>query len=415
MKKSLVSKTSSCRICKYSKLIPVISLGLSPLANSFLTKNQLKKKELFFSLGTVFCPNCSLLQLSHVVNPNALFKQYLYVSSTSLTFIQHFQEFAKTVAKKFGLRKNDLVVDIGSNDGILLKPFKQLGMRVLGVDPAENVAPIAKAKGIDTIISYFDDKVAKNIVKKNGRAKIITGTNVFAHVNDLDELISAVKILLDQRGVFIIEVPYLVDFLEKNLFDTIYHEHLSYFAVKPLITLFQRFDMKIVNVERVSSHGGSIRVFIKNSVPNLRISNSVYKLLSLEKRMQLENIKTYAKFADKIKKNKVSLVKMLKKLKKDHMTIIGFGAPAKGNTLLNFFSINTNYLDYIIDDNPLKQGLFTPGGHIPVVSEEKLNETNVDYMLILAWNFEKPIMDRFQEFHKKGGKFILPVPKPRII
>jgi len=355
-----------------------------------------------------------LLQLSHVVNPNLLFKQYLYVSSTSQTFIKHFQKLAKSVIKQLKLQKNDLIVDIGSNDGILLKPFKKLGMRTLGVDPAENVAPIARANGIDTIIAYFNDKIAKKIIKKYGKAKVISGTNVFAHINDYDELINSVKMLLNPKGTFIIEVPYLVDFLKKNLFDTIYHEHLSYLSVRPLATLFKRFDMEIVSVQRVPSHGGSIRVFIKNASSNPHINHSVKNLLFLEKKLQLDNMKTYIKFAAKIQANKILLIEMLKKLKKKRKTIIGFGAPAKGNTLLNFFSIGTDYLDYIIDDNPLKQGLFTPGTHIPVVSVNKLREAAPDYILILAWNFAESIMDRFEDFHKKGGKFILPVPIPKI-
>lgn len=408
-------KVTTCRMCKGKKLEKIVSLGQSPLANSFLKKSDVKNKEHFFPLELLYCKNCKLIQLSYVVNPDLLFKNYLYVSSTSQTFVNHFELFAKDVFSELHLEKEDLVLDVGSNDGILLKPFKKLGCRVLGVDPAENVAPIAEKNGVPTIVAYFTKDIAKGIVHKYGHAKIVTGTNVFAHVDDLDELITAVKEVLSPDGVFIIEVPYLVDFLEKNLFDTIYHEHLSYLSVRPLLKLFSRFDMEVFDVKRVSSHGGSIRVFVKRKVALYPIHISVSQLLKLEQKRGLWKIKTYRDFARKIKKIKIVLIAMLEKLKKENATIVGYGAPAKGNTLLNYFNINQNFLEYIVDDSLLKQGLFTPGMHIPILQSDMIKQTKPDYILILAWNFAESIMKKYSWFVKKGGKFIIPFPKPKIL
>ncbi|MDO8503250.1 MAG: NAD-dependent epimerase/dehydratase family protein [bacterium] len=410
-----VEKLSSCRICKNKRIRTVLSLGSTPLANSFLRKEQLHLPEPFFPLELNFCSKCGQLQLGHVVSPDLLFKNYVYVSSTSPVFVSHFEEYAKDAVQRFKLGKNSFVVDIGSNDGILLKPFKKLGTKVLGIDPATAIAQKATREGIETLSCYFTPELAEKITKTHGPASIITANNVFAHVNDLDNLINGIKILLGDTGVFIIEVPYLVDFLEKNLFDTIYHEHLSYFSLKPLTVFFQRHGMKVFDTQRVSSHGGSIRVFTKRQGANYKVQARVKKLLKEEQDRGLHSAKTYIGFSDKIKENRIKLTRILGKLKAQGKTIVGYGAPAKGNTLLNYFGIGKDILDYIVDDSPLKQGLYTPGTHIPVVPAEALKRTKPDYILILAWNFAGPIMEKLSEFGKEGGGFILPAPKPTII
>lgn len=411
----LVKKFPFCRFCENKKLIQVIDLGYQPAANAFLTKKQLSSHENRFPLKVNFCSKCGQLQLTHVVSPDILFRNYVYVSSTSPVFIAHFEDYARSVYKKLNLNKNSFVIDIGSNDGILLKPFKKLGTRILGVDPALEIAKKASKNGIETLPEYLDQKLAERIVKKYGYADLITANNVFAHVPYIDELILAVKKLLKKDGVLIIEAPYLVDFLKKNLFDTIYHEHVSYLSIRPLTVLFKRFDMEVFDVERTDSHGGSIRVFVKKAESKRQVQDAVKKFILNEKILGLGKLTTYTKFAKKIEKNKQDLNKILKKIKSQKKTIVGYGAPAKGNTLLNYFRIGKETLDYIVDDSEYKQGLFTPGTHILVVPSKKISKDKPDYVLILAWNFADSIMKKLSDYKKGGGKFIIPVPYPKVV
>lgn len=415
MQDAPLKKVSSCRVCKNKNLKKTISLGLTPLANAFLKEEQLVAPEPFFPLEVNFCPGCGLLQLEHVVSPDLMFKNYLYVSSTSPVFRAHFEEYAKQIKERFKLNKKSLVVDIGSNDGILLKPLKKLRVGILGVDPAKKIAKKATGQGLKTIPEYFDQKSAKKIAKDHGKADIITANNVFAHIHDIDDLTKAVKILLKKDGVFVIEVPYLVEFLQKNLFDTVYHEHLSYFSLKPLTIFFERQAMKVFDVQKVDVHGGSIRVFVKRKSAKHKVKPIVKRLLKEEEKLELHSAKTFLEFANNIKGNKIKLNRLLNKLKIQGKIIVGYGAPAKGNTLLNYFGIGKDILNYIVDDSPLKQGLYTPGTHIPIVSSEKLKRIRPDYILILAWNFADPIMRKLSDFSVKGGKFILPAPEPKIV
>jgi len=410
----IVKKNSTCRVCKSKNLSKVLSFGPTPLANAFLSSSQIDFQESFFPLDVYFCGDCGFLQLGHVVSPKILFKDYVYVSSTSLVFVNHFKKFADEVFPRFSLNNKSLIIDIGSNDGILLKPFKTLGARVLGIEPAVHIANIAKKEGIDTIPEFFSVNLAKKIVKTKGKAKIVTATNVFAHIDDLDEVIKGVLILLEEDGVFIMEAPYLIDFIKKRYFDLVYHEHLSYWAIKPLITLFNRFDMTLFDVQKVDSHGGSIRIFVKKNKSFHKTSKNIVNFLNLEKKYKLDDKNTYLKYADLVLQNRLQLMKLLTSLKLKKKRIIGYGAPAKGNTLLNYFKIGTDLLDYIVDDSPFKQGLYTPGTHIPVVPAQKLKEDKPDYILILAWNFAKPIIEKYSWFEKDGGRFIIPVPTPKI-
>ena len=401
-------------MCKGKNLKKVISLKPTPPANAFLTKASLNKKEHFFPLEVNFCSDCGQLQLTHVVSPEVLFRDYVYVSSTSPVFVAHFQEYAQDLTTRFKLNKNSLVLDIGSNDGILLRPLKQKGIKVLGVDPAIEIAKKATKEGLTTLPFFLDTKLAKQIVKRYGFADVVTANNAFAHINDLDEIVQSFKILTDQNGVFVIEFPYLIDFIEKNYFDLIYHEHLSYLSIRSLHALFKRFDMEIFDAKKVFSHGGSLRVYVHKKGGNHKISPEVNNLLREETRSGLDKVETYKEFAKKIETNKNALSKILKKLKKEKKTIIGYGAPAKGNTLLIHFGIGKNILDYIVDDSPLKQGLFTPGTHIPVFPSSKILETKPDYILILAWNFADSIIKKLSDYQNRGGSFIIPVPKPNI-
>lgn len=409
-----MTKNLDCRACRGTNLTMILSLGKMPPANAFLNKNDLKKKETSFPLDVYFCRTCGLVQLKDIVSPTFLFRNYVYVSSTSPLFIAHFKSFADSVRQRFDLSPGSLVVDIGSNDGILLRPFKEFGMKVLGVDPALKIAEEATKNGIETWPEFFTPELAKKIVKKKGNARIITATNVFAHVNDLDSLLTGVKELLAANGVLIIEAPYLVDFIEKNLFDTIYHEHVSYLAVKPLTVLFKRLGMEIFDVEKSSSHGGSLRVFVQKNGGGHSIKKSVEEFVETEKEKGLYSIKTYRDFAKKVDKNRKELKALLVGLRSKGKKIVGYGAPAKGNTLLNYAGINSE-LDYIIDDSPWKQNLYTPGTHIPVVAYAKVELENPEYVLILAWNFASQIIEKLKSLKKRGTKFIVPVPNPKII
>lgn len=415
MKKPVVKKNSTCRVCKRKNLEKVFSLGPTPLANAFLEVSQIDQPESFYPLDVYFCKDCSLLQLGHAISPEVLFRNYVYASSTSPVFVAHFEEFAEDVYKRFNLNGGSLVIDIGSNDGILLKPFKKREANVLGIDPAEKIAEMATKQGIETIARFFSFDLAKEIVEQYGKAKVVTATNVFAHIDDLDEAIRGVKKLLTADGVLIIEVPYLMDFLKKGLFDTVYHEHLSYFALKPLITLFDKLGMVVFDVQKVATHGGSLRVFVKKVKGSYKICQSVNRLLKKEAKMKLSFIDVYREFARRVYKNKARLIKLLADLKAKDKKIVGYGAAAKGNTLLNFFGIGVETLDFIVDDSPLKQGLYTPGRHIPVVSSSELYKRKPDYVLISAWNFAEPIMQNHVKFAKMGGKFIIPVPQPKIV
>lgn len=410
----LIRRVTRCRVCKENDFIKVLTFGPTPLANAFLTKERVDKEEYFYPLDVYFCNNCKFLTLGHVVSPVELFKNYVYVSSTSQVFINHFKTFAKKVYARFKLTEKSLVLDIGSNDGILLRPFKDLGTKVLGIEPASKIAFLAQKEGVETIAEFFSIRLARKIVGHFGHAKIATATNVFAHIDDLDEVIKGLDILLQDDGVFIMEAPYLVDFLENRYFDLVYHEHLSYWSIKSLITLFKRFDMEVFDVQKAAVHGGTIRTFIARK-GIYKKEKSIAKFISLEKKWKLQEKETYLQFFDKVLENKVKLLDLLRKIKSENKKIVGYGAPAKGNTLLNYFSIGQEFLDYIIDDSSWKQGLYSPGKRIPVVSSKVLSNDKVDYILILAWNFADSIMKNNEKFKKLGGKFIIPVPTPRII
>lgn len=402
-------------MCKGKNLKKIIRLSPTPPANAFLMKQDLKKKESFFPLQVNFCTDCGNLQLTHVVSPELLFRNYVYVSSTSPVFIAHFEEYADDLIKRFKLNNKSLTIDIGSNDGILLKPLKKNGVQVVGIDPAVGIAKKVTKEGIKTFPNFLSTHLAKKIVKEYGLADVVCANNVFAHINDLDEIVESVKILTKDEGVFVIEFPYLIDFIEKNYFDLIYHEHLSYLSIRSLRALFKRHNMEIFDAKKVSSHGGSMRVYVKKLDAKYKVQPIIKKLVDEEKKLGFDNIKTYLKFAKKIEENKKKLIKLLQLLKSEGKTIIGYGAPAKGNTLLNYFKIGPKIVDYIVDDSKYKQGLYTPGTHILVVPFEKIAETKPDYIFILAWNFAIPLMKKLSDYKKAGGHFIIPVPEATII
>ncbi len=402
-------------MCQSNLLEKFLDLGFSPPADSFLTADQLNEPETHYPLDVCICHNCGLVQLGYLVSPEILYrKNYPYESSTTRTGREHFLEMSKYACKRFKLPSNSLVVDVGSNVGVLLSGFKDQGMAVLGIDPAPNIADIANSKGIETWSEYFDIRTAKKILKHKGKASVITGTNVFAHIDNLHGMVKAIDMLLKDDGVFIFEVPYFVDTLNNLEYDTIYHEHLSYISMKPLIKFFKKFNMDVFDVMRVKIHGGSIRVFVcKDNIQ--KISENVNKLLKLEETEKIYSMECLKQFAQDVKKQKEELFSLLTDFKKNGKRIVGLGAPAKGNTLLNYCKIDTGILDYLTEKAQVKIGLFSPGMHIPVVSDKELINDKPDYALLLAWNFADEIIKNLDEYKKAGGKFIIPIPHPKIV
>lgn len=407
-------RVNKCRICGNNNLFEFLSLDSMPIPNGFLSKEELKESETFYPLGTVVCENCWLVQLTHVVPAEIMFKNYLYIPSTSTTVLTHFRKFAERTIKDFNLSSKDLVIDIGSNDGALLGYFKEHEVRVLGIDPASNLAQVAKLKGINTIDDFFTKELSKKIIKEFGKAKVITATNVVAHIDDLHNLISGIDLLLDTDGVFIMEFPYLVDLLEKNEFDTIYHEHLSYFSIKPLIELFRQHEMYIYNIKKIAIHGGSIRAYVVKKGSKLAIKPVIRRFIKEELLRKLGRRDTYDDFGRRVRTIRRDLKAYLKKIKSQGKTIVGYGASAKGNVLLNYCKIGTDLLDYIVDSIYYKQGRFTPGTHIPIYPENRLEKEIPHYALLLAWNFADEIIRKQTKYRKKGGQFIITIPYLRI-
>lgn len=411
--KKEVFKLEVCRACNSKKLLLFLQLGPTPAPNGFLKSEHRHRAEKFYPLDVAFCEDCGLVQLAHVVSPKIMFKNYVYIPSTSETMRTHFASLAKQAIKSTDAKQGELSIDIGSNDGTLLKSFKALGMNVLGVDPAENLVKKANKEGVRTLCALFTKEIASKIKKEYGLAKTITATNVVAHVHDLHDFLEGIKIVLSDDGLLIAEFPYLVDLIEKVEFDTIYQEHLSYFSITPFEKLLKLHGLYLIDVQRLSIHGGSVRVFV-SKIPK-RSNERVKKMLQLEKKKGMLDSQTYLKFRRKVDKLRHELVQLLWKLRLDNKQIVGYGASAKGNIVLNYCRIGPETLDYIVDSISYKQGKFTPGMHIPIFPEEKLLKDKPAYTLLLAWNFADEIIKKQDEYRKKGGKFILAIPKVKIV
>lgn len=404
-----IKKKSTCRICGSKKLENFLNLGSTPAANKFLKKKDFKQ-EIWFPLVVYFCQDCYLVQLLDVVDKKYLFSQYVYFYSVMPTASQHFTGYAIRAIDRFITNpKKQLILEIGSNDGLLLKAFRNFGCnKVLGVDPAKNITKLANKNGIPTITDFFSYSLANKIVKKYGKAKLVIANNTVAHIDDLQGLVKGIKKTLDNKGVFIFEVPYIMDIFDQVAFDSIYHEHLSFFSLLPLITLFKQHKMEIFDVKLVKRQGNSIRVFV--SAPgNYRISRQVKKLLRNEKKKGLYKFKTYQKLAKNVEENKIKLNKLLHELKEKQFRIAAYGAPARGNTILNYCDIGPNLLEFATEELESKINLYTPGMHIPVIDVKKARKTPPDYYLLLSWTYKDEILKKERDFIKKKGKFIIPV------
>jgi D-mycarose 3-C-methyltransferase len=388
----------------------ILDLGEQPPSNSFIDKNKLNSLESKFPLRLFWCKDCYLVQLLDIVDKEYLFKNYFYMTSASKPIVEHFKKYAQDVFQEFLQKDDSFVVEIGSNDGSLLKEFKKLGASILGIEPATNLSELANQSNITTKNTFFSSQVSKEIIKTR-HASVVIANNVIAHIEDLQDLMSGIKILIGNHGVFIFEVPYLVDLIKNLEFDTVYHEHLSYFSILPLLKLVKQFGLEIFDIRKQSVHGGTLRIFVSKQ-NNFEVSSSIDDFINSEYELGLDKNLIYDNFSEKIKKLKIQLKELLLELKKENKSLFGYGASAKGNVLLNYCKIDNSILDFIIDTTPIKQGKFTPGTHIPVCSpDEMLDKGDGDVALLLAWNYESQILDNENNFRIKGGKFLIPIPK----
>ena len=409
-------KKTNCRLCNSKKLKKFLDLGLQPPSDQFIKNNSIDESNIYYPLEVNTCLSCGFKQLSYVVDKKILYqKDYPYESSLTKSGLKHFNEFAISVTKKFKLSKKDLVIDIGSNVGILLNFFKKQNVRTLGVDPASNICKLANRRGIKTIDSFFDKNISSKIIKKFGHAKVVTGTNVFAHIDNLKELFANVSMVLDKKeGVFIVEVPHFLNLLKDLEYDTIYHEHLSYITIIPLIKFLKKINFEIIDIEKKDIHGGSIRIFMSKK-GNYKINSKVNKFIKMEKKGRLNSLKVLTNFSKKVSKNRMQLVKLLTNLKLKNKNIAILSTPAKGMTLMNYCKIDRDYVDFATEKSKLKIGKFTPGSKVKIYSDNRLNSLKPDYALILAWNFQKEIIRNNKKYLNNGGKFIIPIPRVKII
>lgn len=403
-----------CQMCQSHELSLVLDLGMQPHSDDFLNAERLSEVEHTYPLRLVSCGECGLLQIDYFVNPEILYqKNYVYESSITKSGVAHYKQMAADIAEKFNFEAASLAVDIGSNVGVLLTGFKEQGFSVLGVDPAEKVAAKANASGIETIVDFFKQEVAEAIVNEKGKAKVITGTNVFAHLHDIDSATIGIKELLDDDGVLVIEAPYAVDMIKEVEYDTIYHQHIGYLSVKPMTLYFKRFGLELFDVAHREIHGGTLRYYVGHEGKH-KISDAIKKFLVNEEEFGLYKPERLQTFAEEAYKQRSELMSLIESLKAEGKTVAGVSAPAKGNTLLNFCHLDSYYLDFLTEKSEFKQGLYTPGTHIPIYADDKLIEEMPDYAVILAWNFANEIMENLAEYKEKGGKFIIPIPYPVI-
>jgi SAM-dependent methyltransferase len=407
---------SFCRFCGQDLVRTFVDLGMSPLCESFLSADQLNQMEPFYPLHVYVCANCLLVQLQEYVSPENLFTEYAYFSSYSDSWLQHARAYTDMIVERFNIGAQSQVVELASNDGYLLQYFLEKGIPVLGIEPAANVAQAAIKKGIPTFIKFFGTKTAQDLVVENGKADLVLGNNVLAHVPDLNDFVAAMKILLKPSGVITMEFPHLMRLMDENQFDTIYHEHFSYFSFATVEKVFAAHGLTIFDVEELPTHGGSLRIYARhNENTEGPATRRVIDLKAREEAAGFMRLKTYLGFAKKVEDTKRNLLNFLIQAKREGKSIAGYGAPGKGNTLLNYCGIRTDFIDYTVDRNPYKHGKYTPGTHIPIYDPCKISETKPDYIFILPWNLKTEIMKQLAYVRAWGAQFVVPIPAVAIL
>ena len=408
-------KREECRGCGSRELHRFLALGPTPLANSFLADPVEFAAERSYPLDVYLCERCSLVQLLDVIDPEVLFREYIYVTGTSSTIAEHNRRYAKAVVDHLGAGPADTIMEVASNDGSLLRCFRELGVRTLGIEPAKNIAAIARSTGIETVDEFFGLDLARRLRAERGPAKAVIGNNVLAHVDDTRGFLAGFRELLGPDGMAITEVPYLGELVDRLEYDTVYHEHLCYFSITALMNLCASVGLSIRRIDHVPVHGGSIRVWAARAEGHGGHAPEVTAAAAAERGRGLTDAATFDRFAADVSANRDAIRGLLKSIRERGATIAAYGAPAKGNTLLNYCGLTADDLPWTVDRNPLKVGRYTPGSHIPVLPVEALVERQPDYALILAWNFADEIIEQQREYVERGGRFIVPVPEPRII
>jgi SAM-dependent methyltransferase len=407
--------TCTCRFCGEQLKQTFVDLGMSPLCESYVSEAQLNMMEPYYPLHVYVCGKCFLVQLEEFVSPEDIFTEYAYFSSYSDNWLKHAENYVTMSIERFGLNSGSHVVEVASNDGYLLQYFVSRGIPVLGIEPARNVAEVAIQKGVPTVMEFFGEETAKRFRKDGKNADLLLGNNVLAQVPDINNFVKGMKILLKPHGVITMEFPHIIQLMEENQFDTIYHEHFSYFSFIAVENIFTAHGLTLFDVDELPTHGGSLRIYARHCDDLTRdINPRVKDLKNREMAAGLTRLETYTEFAEKVKETKRKLLDFLIKAKRQGKSIVGYGAPGKGNTLLNYCGIRTDFLDYTVDRNPYKQGKYLPGSHIPIYSPEKISETKPDYLFILPWNFKDEIMTQMSCIREWGGQFIVPIPEVKV-
>jgi SAM-dependent methyltransferase len=410
VKKSM--KDKACRFCGAILHQTFVDLGMSPLCESILSAEQLNQMEPFYPLHVYVCEQCFLVQLEEYVSPEEIFTEYDYFSSYATSWLQHAKNYSELMIDRFGLNQQSNVIEVASNDGYLLQYFVEKKIPVLGIEPAKNVAKVAMEKGIPTLTEFFGSEWAQRLAHEGKQADLILGNNVLAQVPDLNDFVEGLKILLKPSGVITIEFPHLSRLIEENQFDTIYHEHFSYFSFFSAEKIFAAHGLRLFDVDELPTHGGSIRIYACHDNEDAKpVSEKVKELKGREIRDGVAKLEYYENFSEQVKETKRKLLSFLIETKRAGKTIVGYGAAGKGNTLLNYCGIRTDFIDYLADRNPYKHGMYTPGTHIPIYSPEKILETRPDYVFILPWNLKSEIIEQLSYIREWEGKFIVPIPE----
>ena len=409
-------KHAACRFCSAPLTVTYADLGMSPPSNAYLAAEDLGRVERFYPLHAWVCDKCFLVQLEQFETPEEIFSDYAYFSSYSDSWLAHAARYAEVMRERFGIGRESFVVEIASNDGYLLKNFVAHGVPVLGIEPAANVAAVAEKIGVSTLVKFFGESLASELAAAGKQADLIAGNNVLAHVPDLNDFVRGLKVLLKPGGVVTMEFPHLLRLMQENQFDTIYHEHFSYFSFLVVQRVFASHGLTLFDVDELPTHGGSLRIYARHEANEaLAVSGKVTELLSRERSAGLDRIATYSSFAEGVKATKRSLLKFLIGAKESGKRVAAYGAPAKGNTLLNYCGVRSDFLEYTVDRSPHKQGRFLPGVHVPIHAPERILETRPDFVLILPWNLKEEVMEQMRSVRSWGGRFVVPIPETRVL